>query len=226
MSTGQDGRLGIFAALATFAMLATMTERAGMRERKKTATRAALSEAAIRLAVAHGLDGVTTDAIAAAADVAPRTFRNYFSNKEEAVLAQLSEHAGSFAALIRARPTGEPVWESVRAACIGVLGGWIGEFAKMRQREDLFLSSPSLAAHLLAVCEQAEQLMAEAIAERAGTDSSTDPYPRLQAGVAMLAIKTAMEFWHRNHGDVDAAQLVHQALELIQAGLPQPQSDQ
>ncbi len=56
------------------------------RERKKQATRQALHEAAFVLVEEHGLAVVTVEAIADRADVATRTFFNYFSSKEEAVL--------------------------------------------------------------------------------------------------------------------------------------------
>jgi AcrR family transcriptional regulator len=216
---------GIFAALAILARVGVVSELAGLRERKKAATRVALSEAAIRLAVVHGLDQVTTDAIAAEADVAPRTFRNYFASKEEAVLAQVAQQARAFADLIRARPAGEPVWDSVRAASVTVFNGLIGELAKMRQRHELIASSPTLAVQFLAVCEETERLIAEAIAERVGVDVHSDPYPRLQAGVAVLALKSAMESWHQDPDAVELPELAGQAIDLVRAGLPQPSRD-
>jgi AcrR family transcriptional regulator len=63
------------------------TARLGLRERKKLATREAIGGAAFRLAVQRGLENVTVEDIAAAANVSPRTFNNYFSSKPEAISA-------------------------------------------------------------------------------------------------------------------------------------------
>ncbi|MEE3922160.1 TetR/AcrR family transcriptional regulator [Micromonospora sp. BRA006-A] len=62
-----------------------MEECTGLRERKKAATRLALHEAALSLAVEHGPDRITVEAIADAANVSRRTFSNYFGGKEEAL---------------------------------------------------------------------------------------------------------------------------------------------
>ncbi len=51
---------------------------------KKRATRAALTEAAVRLAAEHGAEKVTVEAISAAAGVSVRTFFNYFDTRDDA----------------------------------------------------------------------------------------------------------------------------------------------
>src|SRR5690349_4629815 len=94
-------------------MDADSAKNAGLRERKRRETRAALSLAAIRLCVQHGWDGVTVDDIAAAANVSPRTFRNYFSTKAEAVAAAHLERMLRIADELRARPAGEPLWAAI-----------------------------------------------------------------------------------------------------------------
>ena len=46
----------------------------GLRERKKRATRRALRDAAVHLVLEHGLENVTVEEIAVAAEVSTRTF--------------------------------------------------------------------------------------------------------------------------------------------------------
>lgn len=58
----------------------------GLRETKKARTRAALARAALQLVAEDGLHATTVEAIAARADVSPRTFFNYFDSKDEAVV--------------------------------------------------------------------------------------------------------------------------------------------
>ncbi len=64
-----------------------MDETTGLRERKKAQTRSAISSAVMILALDRGLEAVTVDDIAVAANVSVRTFHNYFGSKEEALIA-------------------------------------------------------------------------------------------------------------------------------------------
>ena len=57
-----------------------------LRARKKAETWSAIHEAAAALAVQHGVEGTTVEAVAAAAGVSPRTFVNSFPAMEDAVL--------------------------------------------------------------------------------------------------------------------------------------------
>jgi len=64
-----------------------MTVVISRRERKKTTTRAQILTTAIELFSRHGLDAVTVDQIAEAADVGKGTIYNYFKTKEDVVVA-------------------------------------------------------------------------------------------------------------------------------------------
>lgn len=58
----------------------------GLRETKKARTRASLARAALLLVAEDGLQATTVEAIAARAEVSPRTFFNYFDSKDDAVV--------------------------------------------------------------------------------------------------------------------------------------------
>lgn len=62
-----------------------------LRERKKADIRVRLISTAIDLFSRHGIDGVTVDQIAAAADVGKGTFYNYFQTKEDIIVAFMAD---------------------------------------------------------------------------------------------------------------------------------------
>src|SRR6478672_2928286 len=81
------------------------TRRTGLREQKKQATREALSAAALRLALERGPDNVRVDDIAEAAGVSPRTYNNYFSSREQAIVAGVTaQRATRVATAVTTRP--------------------------------------------------------------------------------------------------------------------------
>jgi AcrR family transcriptional regulator len=59
-----------------------------LRERKRLATSNAIQLSALRLVVERGINNVTIEQIATAADVSPRTFFNYFPSKEAAIVGE------------------------------------------------------------------------------------------------------------------------------------------
>ena len=195
----------------------------GLRERKKQQTREALSWAALRLAVERGLGNVLVEDIAAEAGVSPRTYNNYFSSKAEAIAWRHLDRARRIADLLRARPPGEPLWESITCAAVAQAGGeraspepeWI---AGVR----LMLSEPELQGEFLKAGAAAEQECAVVIAERTGTDADRDMYPRLVAAAIGAAILVANEQWLRAEPPVPPAPLLRDALTQIAAGLPAP----
>lgn len=206
----------------------------GRRERKKRATRAALREAALRLAARHGVEHVTVEQIAAEADIALRTFFNYFSSKEEAMVATLAAGAEALITEFRARPPAEPVLTALREAALLVLR--TGDPAG-RERIDalrLIVRAPSLVPQRLAVYAAQEKALAAAIAERLhpapprpdrGAPGAL--YPTLCAATALTAFRVVLDAWldHPAHDPASPAVLrdrLDEAIVLLGAGLDHP----
>ncbi len=87
-----------------------MTMVASRRERKKIAARSQILSTAIELFSRSGIDAVTIDEIAAAADVGKGTIYNYFATKEDIVVAFMADLEARIAPTIASfRPGGRPV---------------------------------------------------------------------------------------------------------------------
>jgi AcrR family transcriptional regulator len=197
-----------------------MTSESSLRERKKLALRAELSNTAWSMMIEHGLDAVTPESIAKAVDVSPRTFRNYFSSREEAILDGLVRRGESAADAIRARPTDEPVWDSLVQVLPANVAGFVGEREDLAALMRAIRDHPPMWAQHLLTFERGHWFIAEVVAERTGTDVERDLAPRLLAAAAVVAIRTSIEMWAE--GDTDAAlpDLIRESLAQLRAGLP------
>src|SRR5687768_6427470 len=163
----------------------------GLRERKKLATRLALHEAALRLVAERGLDGVSVDDIAERADVSPRTFFNYFSSKDDAVVGLDPEAPRHQAEAFRSRPPEETPVQALRAVARAQAEQMAGDPELWPLRLQVIQTHAVLFARLAAGFGESERAMAAAIAERTGTRTDADVYPMLLAGAGAAAVRTA-----------------------------------
>lgn len=173
-------------------------ESSGLRERKKIATREALSAAALKLALENGLDNVRVDDIADAAGVSPRTYNNYFSSREQAVVAAITaERAVRVARSLRARPAGEPLDEAVTEAVVE-------QYAWRPNGKVLTMltTAPRLRKEFVEAVAEIRQPLAMAIAERAGGDKLGS---EVLAAAVSSAVRVALERWVRPSEDAHAA---------------------
>jgi AcrR family transcriptional regulator len=192
----------------------------GLRERKKLATRSALSDAAWSLMVERGLEAVTPEAVAAAVAVSPRTFRNYFSGREEAILDGMVRRAGSLVAALRARPAGEPVWDSLAHVLPGTIMNVLGDRDAVAVLVRVSRENPAMMAQQLRVFDRIERLIAEVIAERTGADVERDLAPRLLAAVPAVAVRTSVTVWAEGDTDTPLPDLIRESIAQLRAGLP------
>ena len=192
----------------------------GLRERKKLATRLALHEAALRLVAERGLDRVSVDDIAAAADVSPRTFFNYFPAKDDAVIGIDPSEPARQAAALAARPAEEPVVQALRAVERQHAAEMAEETELWPLRLQVIDASPVLIGRLAAAFGASERALAAAVAERTGTRVDVDVFPTLLAGVAAVAMRTSLHRWLAGGFTASLPDLVDEAWDAVAAGLP------
>jgi AcrR family transcriptional regulator len=153
----------------------------------------------MRLAVQRGLDNVLVEDIAAEAGVSARTFNNYFGSKYEAICALAMERSQRMGAELRSRPVDEPLMEAITNAVIEPYSG--GTRTPDREWLDgvrLVIASPALQGEYLRTHYTAQRMLADAIADRTGTDLETDMFPAvLVEGAVAAAIRSRLARWLR-----------------------------
>ncbi|OHV03764.1 TetR family transcriptional regulator [Mycobacterium talmoniae] len=200
----------------------------GLRERKKFATKEALSRAALELTIDRGLDATTAEAIAEAAGVSTRTFHNYFSNKEDAVLFMLDKSVQDLVEAFGQRSPEEPVLDSLESILIGFVESADG-LEWMIAVTRLMADHPALIARHVALSDSKTDAMLAEIGRRSGTDPDVDLYPRLVYHATGAIARAVLEL-HINGGNEGApprailADAVRDGYAQLRRGLPQSAS--
>jgi AcrR family transcriptional regulator len=186
-----------------------------LRERKKQKTRESIQREAMRLVGLQGYEQTTIEQIAAAADISPSTFFNYFPTKEDVVLYDAYDPV--LATLLLERPAGEPLSISFRRVLEAMGGIFERDRAIILARGRLWFEVPALRARLWEEVEKAQVLMTGLIAQRSGR-SPDDFAIRVTVMVLVSAAMEAMKEWLRRDGKGSFVDLINQALDLVEAG--------
>lgn len=187
-----------------------------MRERKKLQTRAALADAALRLALEKGPDHVTVEEIAEAADVSVRTFFNYYSHKEHAILGRNPEHLERALERMRSAPAEESPLTTMWFVVHDVLRDLESE-GELSRRGELIMSSPALLYQLMLSSIDDERQLTAALAERLGEPVGSTR-PALIVSAAGAACRVAMEL-HKTAPDRPIRELVDEGFQLLAQGI-------
>ncbi|MFG3251751.1 TetR/AcrR family transcriptional regulator [Streptomyces sp. NPDC048187] len=205
----------------------------GLRERKKRATRAALAEAAVRLAAEHGAEKVTVEAISAEAGVSVRTFFNYFDSRDDAFVVIDADAGARMRRAVLEAPAELSPLAALREAMAAELAEAEQQHELWRLHAEVLHASPHLLARGVGAHMAAEADLADAIAERlrgTGDTSGAGPgaaagsglYPRLLAAVAGAAVRTSVDHWSAHQEEAAFLDVFHEVFTLLAAGLPAP----
>jgi AcrR family transcriptional regulator len=190
----------------------------GLRERKKRRTREAIVAAAYRLFEERGFDATTIADIAAAADIAPRTFFGYFATKEEVVFHDLAEVEERFATRLRGRAAGATTFDALRAWVVEWLRDERDPLAGKALRERLVACSATLRGQDRANAARFEALIAEGVAADLGLQPE-DLRPRLVGAAAVAALEAVRNSAAEPPEPERALAVLDEALVFLEAGL-------
>jgi AcrR family transcriptional regulator len=192
------------------------------RDWQKEQTRLDLALAAFDLAKAEGLANVRVPQIAEVVGVSTRTFNNYFSSKEAAIVWPTTLRGTRLAADLTERPAGEPLADALVEVVAGLYGpdgqeglpdGWLDGF------RTLVAAEPALHGEYLKAQAAGERELAQTIAARTGA-AETDLEPLLLAGVVSAAERAAVLHWFRRVGpSTPLVEVVRTALAMALRGM-------
>jgi AcrR family transcriptional regulator len=194
-----------------------------LRERKKAATRSRLMEVALRLFDQRGFAATTVEEIAAAADVAPRTFFRYFPSKVDLLFADHKEFVALLQQTLATRPASESVSDAVKRAA----HAWLDKVEANRSlflvRSRLVATIPAAQAHSRYLDAEYEDLIAEAAAATRNSNPASDLQARMLARATWAATRAARDVWIATDGRQDPRALIDQAFDYLRRGLqPDP----
>jgi AcrR family transcriptional regulator len=175
----------------------------------------------------RGWENVTVEDIAEAANVSPRTFRNYFSTKAEAVAAGHLERMLHIADGLRARPAGEDIWTAITNSVATQFeppeqkSGSSAEVKKWLERIRFLFTEPAIRGEVLKAAAVAQSELAKAIAHRIQGKRVGDMYPELMSAVVIAVVGVVQERWLHDGPTGSIVPLLRSAFNQVAAGFPE-----
>jgi AcrR family transcriptional regulator len=192
-----------------------MTE--SLRDRQRAQIRADIRRAAFRLFIERGYDAVTTEEIASAAGVSPRTFFRYVPTKEELLLAPVRHGGTAIVGLLEERPAAEPPDVALINAIITRTRSF--GVADTEEWRAALLVAPDLLGKLTVHLPADRERVTKLVAARMGVNSDSDIRPALLVQLAFAAADFGFQQWVRQSTKKPRAleRYVVEALEALKS---------
>ncbi|OBF27415.1 TetR family transcriptional regulator [Mycobacterium sp. ACS4331] len=172
-----------------------MAGKPDLRARRRRQTTADIRDAAIDLVRTRGFDGVTVEEICAAAGVAPRTFFNYFPNKESAIASGPPELPGHLTEGFIA--AGAAPYVTVFTELITLVADHLADAPGRHHAVavlEIAATTPVVQAAMLAGFQRGEREIAGLVARRCGLQAD-DEIPTLMAALVLTTVRAGMARW-------------------------------
>jgi AcrR family transcriptional regulator len=191
---------------------------AGRRKRKNARTRAALTEAALRLFLEKGYDAVSVKEIADTVDISvPTVFNHVPDGKEALIFDDGTERQQSLLAAVHERRADQSVMSALREFMSG-RGPFVADpTPEFRRHTELIMTTPALRNYSRKLWIRCEEPLAAAIAGEIGR-----PPDDLAARAAARYVLEIPQFV----GDAaDPLQALHTVFDLLEHGLARAVED-
>jgi len=173
-----------------------MANQMGLRERRRRQTSADIRGAAVRLARERGYDRVTIDEICLEAGISPRTFFNYFPNKEAAIAYGPSDIPPELVEEFVA--SGPAPYSVVLAELITLAAHHLRDMPPNREQAEGMLelakTTPAVLAAFLADMERFQNHLIDIVARRQAMQPDEE-IPAVISALALTAVRTGIERW-------------------------------
>lgn len=182
----------------------------GLRARKRRATENAIELSAVKLALEHGVENVTVEAICDMADISRSTFFNYFPARDYAIVGRagnVPEHEGAFA-ILDSSPDNLPL--GIFRLVFASLGHRQVNAEVARLRAELLATQPDVirmtVATLLEASYELTLVTAAWLREHPEHQTLDDPPREAVLAVTLVhgMIAAQMSIWATAEGDITA----------------------
>jgi AcrR family transcriptional regulator len=189
------------------------------RERKKQRTREQIVERAMALFDERGFEHVTIAEIAAAADIAPRTFFSYFPSKEDVVFHDFDVIFERIHERIDGRAEDETTMEAMRAFLAELLAQLGHDDPAEQCRRRVISGSPSLQQHDRELVGRIEDVIADGLARDLGVEPGSLRARLVAAAAAASLTELERHFDKGKPPDHDPLVSFDEVFTFVQGGV-------
>jgi AcrR family transcriptional regulator len=188
------------------------------RERKKQRTRELIVERAMELFDERGFEHVPIAEIAAAADIAPRTFFSYFPSKEDVVFHDFDVILDALTRRIAERGDGESTIDALRAFIVELLAQVDHDDPAQQCRRRVIRGSPALQQHDRELMSRIEVAIADGLAQDLGAPPDS-LRARVVAAAAAAGLGELEQYMDKDNPPDDKMSMFDEAFVFIRGGV-------
>ncbi|MEV4124483.1 TetR/AcrR family transcriptional regulator [Nocardia sp. NPDC049707] len=174
-----------------------------LRERQRRQVRADIQRAAFALFARAGFEAVTTEQIAAAAEVSTSTYFRHVRSKEDLLLEPVREGGAGIAGLLESRPESEPADVALAQAIL--TRSTTLPVEELEQWRAAFATAPHLLDRVALIPPDHRVRLVDLVAHRMSRDPGTDSTPGLLVHLMLAAAEYGYLQWLRSTADSAAS---------------------